>query len=597
MSNSLELRLVSITDNEVYRIQGNTRRGIVLNGGFTWNKIGGLRSFEVTISRDSEMPSFPGMRLEFYFRDEVYGTLNKIFTGFVKILPTPENNEKTITFEGTGYVTKFEERLLSQTYLNASIEDVINSLDYSGLDLDLTANSVSPPVINISEITFSDKTYVQVFNTLLQIANNDITNDEYVWGIDENRGIYFKRLPSVFPDVKKKYFEGYHFQDPSVEFDDDVINKLTVFRATKVDPKETELVNTYEDSSSQDQYGVREKKLTISDYTDDSSIALIADSILQDKKEPTKVITIDNFFIKDGEVTEGNIILDDNGTIFNMQLDDNSVLFNTIYRNPVVDDLNYFRVLEADYYGISNKPQEKHVLVNECDSLGEWTLSVPNSTIVEDDINVMTGRQSFKWTRDPSQVSGDYIEFELEDRLHNPISVLFMLYFAGNASNITFSFYDSEGRVTDIEFDSSDERINTWLKITDDSVNLSGAGPELLQINDTGPTPSELLEINDGVEDTNMFIGADAGLRDLTKVRITLGIGTAEYDEVYIDRIQLKNKAWSYSRLSLDNAQYRVTKDFIIGELEFGNKKASLVDEIKDKLSRGDTAYDLYTRS
>ncbi len=595
MSNSLELRLVSFTNNEVYKIQGNTHRGIILEGEFEWNKIGGLLSFEVKLSRKNELPSFTNMRLEFYFRDEVFRTLNRIFTGYVDVIPNSENDSEIITLDGKGYAKKFEERKLDQTYTVQTIEDIINSLDYSGLDLDLTENNVSPPNVTIDKISFNDKSYTKVFERLLQIANNDISNNEYIWGIDENRGLYFKLLPTTHPDVKKSYFEGYNFQSPEVEFSDDIINSLTIFRATEADPKVTELVDTYEDFLSQSKYGLREHKLTVSDYMNDMSIELLATAVLEEKKEPKKTIKMNNFFVKDMEINEDDMILDDNGTIYDIELDDNSVLYDCTYRNPSVDDLNYFRILQPDYYGISNKPQIKNVLVNECDNLSEWTDATFNSTIVEDDTNVMTGIQAFKWTRNASQAGGDYIEFELESDLNNPLSIFFMIYFVNNVPNLKFTFYDSLGKLVDIDFDSSDERINTWLKIEDDSVTSSLFEEEDLYINNAGP--EEILEIDDGVSVTTLAIRQNLGLRDLTKVRITLGEGTLNSDEFFIDRIQLKNNAWSYYRLSLDNANYIIKKDYVISELVFGTKRVSLVDEIKNKLSAGDIAYDLFSRS
>lgn len=598
MSNSLEVRLTSITDNEVYIITGNTLRGSILSSNFEWNKIGGLLSFDLTLSRETELPLFAGMRLEFYFRDDVYRTLNNIFTGYVEVIPTSENNVETIILEGKGYSRKFEERILNQDYSATTITDIINSLDYSGLDLDSTQDNVAPPVVNISAIEFKDKTYTQVFNTLVQIANSNINNAEYIWGINEHRGIYFHILPSVNPNVSKKYFEGYHYQSPEIEITDNIINKLIVFRATQADPKQTELVATYEDTDSQDLYGIREQKLTISDYMDTTSIALMASAILENNKEPDKLIKMNNFFIKDTEIISGGIILDDAGTIYDLQLDDSSVLFGCIYRDPLIDDSKYFRTLQADYYGLSNKPQIKQVLVDECDSLDNWTDSTPTSVIVEDNTNVMTGRQAFKWTRSASQPTGDYIELELNTTLNNPISVLFMVYFANNVPNVTFTFYDSEGDTVDVIFTPTDERINTWLKIVQDVTRGEAPDLELLNINNLGP--DEALEINNLAETTFLSIGDEPpsiGLRDLVKVRITLGEGTTDTDEIYIDRIQLKNNAWSYSRLVLERAKYNVTRDFILGELEFGNKKMTLVDEIKNKLKSGDIAYDMYTRS
>ena len=298
MSNVIDARVISITGEEIARLDGATNRGKILEHSFTWEKIGGLRNFTLRINKENMIPFFNGMRWEFYFKDATFLDIKKIFTGYTEIIPTSESDEPTILIEGKGYYNKLKEKFLTQDYNNQSINTIINSLNFSGLDLDTNFFNIAGPSVNVT-VSFKNKTFTQVLDTLLQIANSSYLTTQYIWGVDENRGLYFKALESVYPDVRQKLFEGYNFQNPQVELSNTVVNRLTVFRPTLADSKITELVAVYNNSDSQQKYGIIEDKLTLGDYVDTATAARIASAILEEKQDPEKLIKVDEVYTKD----------------------------------------------------------------------------------------------------------------------------------------------------------------------------------------------------------------------------------------------------------------------------------------------------------
>lgn len=595
MASSIEARIISITGEEVYRIIGNTERGSILSAQFEWEKIGGLRNFELTIARNNEVPLFSGMRFDFYFRDDIFLTNTKIFSGYSEITPSRETSENIIAVSGKGYYWQLEERLVNDNYVGKSIQEIIEDLDLTDMDISLSTNIVPPS--GVYNVNFKDRTYLQVLNTLLMIANAEYATSQYIWYVDENRELNFHILTSTGSEVAQKFFEGYDFQNPEVDFDKKIINRVLMYRATSASSKESEFVATYNNTDSQGKNGIKEDKFVLGDYLDNTGIAEIAEGILSEYAEPKKSISIKNFYRKDSDLITGLIAYND-GT------DDDTMIVNVgfgnqdfEYRISSLSEERFRRIWLSDYYGISTKPQEKITLVNECDDLTGWTQNIPNSTIITSDDTVLTGRQVFKWTRSASQPAGDYIELDLTNIIGNLIDVRFNVYFVDYVADITFSFFDIEGNQVDIIPDiSNGSLINKWLKFTEDTRAILEEG--LLHVQKTATPFSPLAITSNSVDSSLLITHTDTQvIRNLAKVKITLGAGTINPDIIYIDRIEAKNKAWEYSRLTLDKAVYTIDKDYVVSDMEFGNRKLSIVDEIKDGVKKGDLAFDMFANN
>lgn len=591
MSNTFEARLISITNNEVYRIIGNTERGALLRAVFNWEKIGGLKDWELTVNRDTVLPFYSGMRIDFYFVDEIFLTSKLIFSGYSELIPTQEGDFNKITLKGKGFYWKLGERVHNKAYTNTPIANIINDLDFSGLDLDPDEFDIRPPSISVT-IDFRDKTYIQIFDTLLKIANTDYDNNQYIYGVNEKRGVYFYSLD---PEIKDKLFEDYDFQNPSVDFLDDVINSVKIFRAQELNPKETELVGTFENTDSSGKYGKKEKKITFSDYIDNNSIDNIANFILEKNADPSKIIKINNFYRKDAEIVEGGLVFEETlGVLDNWVWFDQDGFSEAVYRNSSLNIEAFNRILDPGYYGVSTKKQIKNTLVNECDSLSGWVVSAVSSVVDIFDGNVLTGRNVIRWTRTSNQFAGDYIEFTPTDIISGLINLKISVYFKDNVSNITLQIFDTEDNMYSYEIgDYNQSFINSWLRI---ELPLDPCDEFGLMRVKSG-TGLRFLKVVSGVEERPLGIHYSCpGVRNLKKIKLILDTGNTNPDEIYIDRIEVRNKSWGYSELTLDKAVYEIERNYILGALEFGEKAINLIDEIKDNVAKGDLAFDMYAK-
>lgn len=601
MSNTLEIRIISATDEEIYRVSGDTKLGAVLSASFNWDKIGGLREFELNLPRNYNIPLGIGSRIEFYFRDEIFLQTRKIYTGYVTELPSSSTEELVVTLSGKGYYWKLENKTLTTSYAATSIENIILAMDYTGLDLDLSAFDVADATYTITEISFEDKTYIQVLDRLLQIANAAYSTTQFIWGVNEDRGIYFSSLPSTGTEVRSKLFEGYQFQAPEVEIGDEVINRVTAYRATKADPKQTELVAVYDNLESQARNGVINQKIVSDDYVDTVEIARIADGILEEYAEPKLRITASDYFSIDAEPVIDNFVVDDNGSIDNLTFVEASGTSNAVLRLPTVDIAEFDRILPADFYGISTKPQEKTFVLTDCETLDDWTESTPNSTASITDLDVATGRNAILWERVASQPAGDYLEFELSDYvIDGLLSVSFFLKFKAQVPDLTVEIFDRKGESFTVAIEGADypspDLEDTWLELI---IPLDGEIVEgVLHVQ--GAVLFRPFGVQLASGDSKHKLGVSSlnpQLSNFSKIRFTLGEGTVDANSLVLDRVSARNKGWSYDRLELETAKYEISKNLITGQVTFGNTQESLISELLGEFKKGDIAYDLYARS
>lgn len=595
MASVIEARVVSVTEQEVHRVIGNTDRGSILYAKFEWEKIGGLKNFKLVIARTNELPLFSGMRFDFYFRDEVFITNRKIFSGYSEITPSRETDELTIEIEGKGYYWKLEQRTLNVDYTTQTINGIINDLDLSGLDITLSETEINPPS-GTHTIYFKDKTYVQVLDTLLKIANSEYSDVQYIWGVDENRELYFKPLPSTGDDVAQKFFEGFDFQKPEVSFDNKIVNKVLLYRPTSADEKESELIGTYENTVSQGQYGIYDKKIMIGDYVDDTSAEAFADAILQEFSEPKKMISIKNFYRKDAIILSGLIAYDDGTDQDTMIVDPGTGTEDFEYRVSDLNEERFRRIWEPDFYGVSTKPQEKITVVNECELASEWSTNLSYTVFNSATSNVLTGRRVLSLGRAANQPGGDYIEYELPNVISGLIDVRIRMYFYIAVPDISVKFYDIEGNYIEIKPNMfNNELIGKWMQFIYNCKNDSYTSN--LYVKQSGSLKKPLA-VDSNSSTTGLLIGSTKGsIRNLAKVRIELGEGNKYANLIALDRIEAKNKSWEYSRLTLDKAVYTIDKDYVISDMEFGNKKSSIVDELNNSIQKGDLAFDMFTKS
>jgi hypothetical protein len=92
-----------------------------------------------------------------------------------------------------------------------------------------------------------------------------------------------------------------------------------------------------------------------------------------------------------------------------------------------------------------------------------------------------------------------------------------------------------------------------------------------------------------------LFETGDADLIvDLVKIRVVYTGNVAR--TFYLDRFDAQTQAWAFKRLALEKVVYKVERDYVIADAEFGEKFPSLIDEIKEEVKEGNTAFDVYSK-
>jgi hypothetical protein len=81
---------------------------------------------------------------------------------------------------------------------------------------------------------------------------------------------------------------------------------------------------------------------------------------------------------------------------------------------------------------------------------------------------------------------------------------------------------------------------------------------------------------------------------DLVSIRVVYNGSVAR--TFYLDRFDAQTKAWAYSNLTLEKVKYKIERDYVLSDAEFGEKFPSLIDEIKDEIKPGGTAFDIYSK-
>ena len=103
------------------------------------------------------------------------------------------------------------------------------------------------------------------------------------------------------------------------------------------------------------------------------------------------------------------------------------------------------------------------------------------------------------------------------------------------------------------------------------------------------------VENSPGVFNNILFETGESDLIvDLVKVSIVYN-GSAPRT-FYVDRLDALTKAWAFNRLSLEKAEYKIERDYVIANAEFGEKFPSVIDEIKKEVKDGSIAFDIYSK-
>jgi len=578
--NGIQIQLISPSIERLAILSDTDLSGQILNAKINEKKIGGVDKFSFNIPRNVDIPITRNTECYFYINGELWKS------GYVKEVPKSDQTDPVLTVCGEGFHKRLLKKVINETYtaqtLDAIIKDVANTYLGSDLGIYYDVSKIDTPTINNITIEFKDKNLFEVFETLLEIANYDYENYKYRFYIDNDKDFVFELISDNF---QTKLFEGYQYQLPEVSVDNSkIVNKILAFRTINGTPKEVEYVAAYQDTESQGQFGIFERKITFPDYMDTTTISKICAFLLTRKSFPENKIKIENYEVS------------------------SALVFGK--------------------YGIFNRREKYWRIIADCNTLSGWDIHLSNTTFELSETHVLTGKRSLKFTTAAGS-DGEYVEYVLDEAIPLPQIVRIFTYFGSITIEFRVTFYDDFGNEIIIDPGSSNQTLlsNQWIKLSEEIdqktivdnmiVDPNGATDDFI-INLDVMTEDDLdvryeimvdniladpngdtddLEVNlSAIVDGNLDVKyrEQSGLLGVKKVRITMLTDTVAV--FYIDRIDVLANIYNFYELQLEEIEYNLASIGLFANMNFGEKEDSILDEIKDQVKEGNVALGIFSK-
>ena len=506
----------------------------------TQEKIGGLKNLNFTISKKLSFSIFNLMEIRFYITNEHW------YTAELRYNPNQDTREIQRTYECVGYIDYLKKIKINEVYQNKTITEVIIHLIENYIEDDTpilySPDRIDLPDISVTKLELNDKTVYQAFEKILEIVNWNYRVNEYEYGVDKDKIIYFNEIDKT---VNYGFFEGYHFQNPDVKEDTgDIVNKIDIYRS-KEGTQDVEYVTTIEDAESQGYYGLQydPKGFIIPDYIDNTTAILIARSKLNYLKDPLVTAKIKDL---------------------NIEL--------TPY--PI------------GFYHINSKFDNYLKQITDCESFDNWDLSKAFSTNISFETDdVFSGKKSIKCETIAGSL-GESITFTLSESIMYPTDL--RVYIKQNIRGVKIF-------ITAIDDDGNEVSEGSTIP---NKLLLEDGGYLLLE--DGGKFNLENLITGIGI---NVRIIGDwfpylLNIREITnikKVRITFV--TDENTIILIDRIEVWTNSWFRRNLVLDKIKYTGNRTSILSDCDFGDRPKSLITEIKKIEKNTDNLTGIFEKS
>ncbi len=399
-----EIRMVSLTGQIIQAIRNNDRSGDILKCTVEEIKNGGVNSIIFSVDRQTNIPTFPGMIVEVYKDGEIFAI------GYSDTIPKPQSTQPELEISCLGFFHKLKFNTVNKLYSGKTLSEIIADLetDLNAVDIFYNAGNISLPNITVTDLTFDDKTLLEVVETILQIANVDYNNAQYRWFIDNDRILNFELISNT---PERSMFEGFNYQSPEVETEEkEIVNKTLAYRTNSLNTKELEFVDVFEDTDSQGQYGVRDKKVVYPDSMDTTTLGDFCTGILEKNKDPQTKVLIEN-----------------------------------------LEGVNY----PFSFYKLSDRIDTYWQLLSECDSFENWdTSAAVNTTVTLSEEKVLTGRKSIKCATKDGSFNED-IQYDSPTPIYGPS--LFRLYlYLEEALTLEITLIGADGTEFTFELGKSD---------------------------------------------------------------------------------------------------------------------------------------------
>lgn len=475
-----------------------------------------------------------------FFNDQevrLYYNNQHWFTGFLKYQPGQDKRDVLYEFEGKGGISFLEKINIDLVYNNKTINYILNDL----VENYLTPNSpilyndeqIDAPDITLTKIEFNNNTLDKVMETILAMSNENYDTIQYRYYINKEKEFVFERINT---SVRYGFFEGYQFQEPEVEINsDEIVNIVRVWRNNE-DTDTMIYINEYQNSDSVDLWGERIRKLTVPNYVTNDTAERIANAIINRKK---------NAIIKE-EIT-----------------------------NLLIEDMPY----PIGFYNLFNRQTNYIDPISNFERLSDWTKNINNTTIATDSSRNITGQNSYKCNL-TSGSNGESIEFELDDAIYFPEKIILYVNQEEAGEYFDFFIYDDDGNVESIG--------QTLFIITNENERIiTDAGIYIIS-NDR----SLRIDIESDFFRLELPIFS---LNNVKKFKIIFI--SNENIRINFDRLDVKAFIWKTNNLISDSFTYMIENANIKVNGVFGEKMASIVDDIEEISDKQQNVIDIFEKT
>jgi len=542
---NIAVKIYSISGNLIETFYSNTEKGAGLFVEATMLRNGGLDTFSFTVSAKDTSLLYNNMICKIEVDGQVW------FGGYAYFIPTPDNDKELLKIIGKGFYHRLKEKKINVSYIDETLYNIIDDLgtNYLGPDIDVkyTSSKIIVPNITGVSVEFKDKSLHYAFTLLNKIANNNYDSDKYRWGVGDDQYLFYGQTSN---DIYAHLFEGYQYLNPKVEtVSDGIVNKFLVYRTIKGLPKETEYIDTYEDTTSQSMYGLFEKKVTFPDYIDEGTVDKIIQGELQLLSKTRTRLTISNV--------------------------------------DIVKSFDNFRV-PFKMYRLSNRRKEYETIVSEMESLDDWDTSHFVDTVASiDHTIVMTSKSSIKIVTSAGS-KDEYMELEVDPIIRFPSLFSMYIYFTDINGDISVRIIDTHNNSKDLDFKGSDIQgewinISAFIDLFLDSGTMNINTSDKLLVTESGSNEGE-LEVDTLVRE---------GVLDIYKVQVIINNDNAS--TIYLDTMHAKSNSWRVHDLLLYKVKYTLSSSYL-AELTLGMNEDNLIAEIKESSKDGKDSLDIVSK-
>lgn len=530
--NGLSVVFYSPFGEQIANLTAGRGNGVKLNCKMKFEKYGNLKSFNLEMMRNCDIPFFNGMTARFYYKNLPFAY------GYIETKPFTDQKASVVSLRGVGFVEKLKDKKITLAYPSGT--SVTETLKYIGstyflsLGIGYNESKIQAPNVSITSATWKDKNILTVIEDLIEMSNTTFSTVEYIFGIDEYGDFYFRGIGSDL--IESTFFEGFKYQEPTVDEDaSNVINRVNIFRTKDGDEKNTEYVDSFDDLDSQDKYGLYERKITIADYVDNTTIENIANGIIADWKDPKINITV---------------------------------------KDLIIDN-----VLKFAHYNVTNKKQDQIMLVSDFGDDSEWTETFATAVSAIIDTKVLTGRLCYQLTINTS--AADYLTKSVEYYMPTKIRV--------------YIRQDIAGEYLSVSFTGDKVKVMTPLVFSDGNAMQTN---DETQIFTSETTATAIDSQNLNVEFANEWIHIDIDLTGWLKIStITFTVLNNSSAVILLDRLEIFTESYVSRKLPLETVDYVFSDRSIkCDSATFGMKKMTLTEKLNEVDKKNNIPFDIFSK-